>query len=261
MLLDMRDFLAGLGLANLVAPLWFFLCWIGYAQYADRQRARRNTLAARVHEYRLAWMQQMLVRENRIVDVAIVRLLVQNISFFASGAVLIVGGLVAILGSGEKAMQVIRHIPFAEQVPPVVWDLKVLLLVLVFVYAFFKFTWSLRQFNYLAIVLGAVPQPGVSGAGSFSRRAAEVATRAGDHFNRGMRAYYFGLAALGWFVHPYLLILATAWVVLVVYRREFRSHMLGVLGRIGEPLISAEGDGPQPPQPSRDRPFSSSARR
>ncbi len=261
MLLDMRDFLAGLGLANLVAPLWFFLCWIGYAQYADRQRARRNTLAARVHEYRLAWMRQMLTRENRIVDIAIVRLLVQNISFFASGAVLIVGGLVAILGSGEKAMQVIRHIPFAEQVPPVVWDLKVLLLVLVFVYAFFKFTWSLRQFNYLAIVLGAVPQPGTSGAGTFSRRAAEVATRAGDHFNRGMRAYYFGLAALGWFVHPYLLILATAWVVLVVYRREFRSHMLGVLGRIGEPVIPADADRPEPPQPSRESPFSSSARR
>ncbi len=259
MSLDPSRFLVELGAANLVAPLWFFLCWIGYARYADRQRARRNTLAARVHEYRLVWMRQMLVRENRIVDIAIVRLLVQNISFFASGAVLIVGGLVAILGAGDKAMQVIRHIPFAEAVAPVVWDLKVLLLVLVFVYAFFKFTWSLRQFNYLAIVLGAAPSRTAPGADAFARRAAEVATRAADHFNRGMRAYYFGLAALGWFVHPYLLILASAWVVLVVYRREFRSHMLGVLGRIGEPVIPVEEGGDA--QGSRDSPFSSNARR
>ncbi len=261
MVVDTGALLAELGVANLLAPLWFFLCWIGYARFADRQRARRNTLAARVHEYRLAWMEQMLARENRIVDIAIVRLLVQNISFFASGAVLIIGGLVAILGAGEKAMQVIRHIPFAEQVAPLVWDLKVLLLVLVFVYAFFKFTWSLRQFNYLAVVLGAAPAPTVPGAGAFAHRAAEVATRAGDHFNRGMRAYYFGLAALGWFVHPYVLILASAWVVLVVYRREFRSHMLGVLGRIGEPVIPAEAEAGPAPQGSRASPFSSSARR
>ncbi len=259
--LDPTEFLTELGPANLVAPLWFFLCWIGYAQYADRRRARRNTLAARVHEYRLAWMHRMLARDNRIVDIAIVRLLVQNISFFASGAVLIVGGLVAILGAGEKAMQVIRHIPFAQPVAPVVWDLKVLLLVLVFVYAFFKFTWALRQFNYLAVVLGAAPRPEVPGAGAFADRAAEVATRAGDHFNRGMRAYYFGLAALGWFVHPHLLILASAWVVLVVYRREFRSHMLGVLGRIGEPVIPVAGGATEGAQASRESPFSSSARR
>ena len=41
-----------------------------------------------------------------------------------------------------------------------------------------------------------------------------------------MRTYYFGLAALSWFVHPYLLVALTVAVVLVVYRREFRSRTL-----------------------------------
>ena len=37
--------------------------------------------------------------------------------------------------------------------------MKVLLLVVVFVFAFFKLTWSLRQFNYVAILIGAAPPP------------------------------------------------------------------------------------------------------
>ena len=44
-----------------------------------------------------------------------------------------------------------------------------------------------------------------------------------DNFNRGLRAYYFGLAALGWFVHPWLFMAATVWVIGVLYRRQFHS--------------------------------------
>ena len=37
------------------------------------------------------------------------------------------------------------------------------------------------------------------------------------------------MAALCWFVHPALFVAATAWVVLVLYRREFRSRTRDVL--------------------------------
>ena len=49
---------------------------------------------------------------------------------------------------------------------------------------------------------------------------------AARHFNNGLRAYYFGLAALAWFIHPLLLMMATFWVIFVIYRREFRSSTL-----------------------------------
>jgi uncharacterized membrane protein len=51
-----------------------------------------------------------------------------------------------------------------------------------------------------------------------------------------MRAYYFGLAGLAWFVHPLLFVCASLWVVLVAWRREFRSTSLKILGPVGEPL-------------------------
>ena len=38
-----------------------------------------------------------------------------------------------------------------------VFDLKVALLTAVFVFAFFRFTWSLRQYTFGAILVGAAP--------------------------------------------------------------------------------------------------------
>jgi uncharacterized membrane protein len=60
-------------------------------------------------------------------------------------------------------------------------------------------------------------------------RAARISDIATRHFNSGIRAYYFALAALGWFVHPWLLIAASVFVLLVLWRREFHSATLAAL--------------------------------
>lgn len=230
-----------IGWADLLAPTWFLVCWIGYSWYADGGGGRR-TLMLRMHEYRRAWLTRMVERENRIVDTQIVTVLVQNISFFTSSAILIVGGLVAVLGAPDEAMRALADIPLADDASAAVWEMKVLLMIVIFVYAFFSFTWSLRQFNYVSIMIGAAPPPQASGVPEttgFIERIAAIATRAGDHFNKGMRAFYFGLAALSWFIHPMLFMAATAWVVAVVWRREFRSVTVSVLGPLGEPIAEA----------------------
>jgi uncharacterized membrane protein len=207
--------------------------------YADRGGARR-TLMRRMHEYRLAWLTRMAERENRIVDTQICAVLIQNISFFASSTILIIGGLVAVLGARDQAMAALAEIPLATTSSPRIWEAKVFLLIIIFVYAFFTFTWSLRQFNYVSIMIGAAPPPQQAGEPATTRfveRTASVATRAGDHFNMAMRAYYFGLGALSWFISPYLLMVISAWVIAVVWRREFRSVTLHLLGPVDEPLV------------------------
>lgn len=235
--------------ADILAPLCLVAAWIGYALHADR--TRRSTLMSRMKAYRLAWMRQMAGRDNRIIDTQITSLLVQNISFFASSAILLIGGLVAVLGAREQAMAILLDIPLAAATPAGLWEAKVLLLVVIFVYAFFKFTWALRQFNYVAILIGATPPPSEALTPATARhveRTASVATRAADHFNKAMRAYYFGLAALSWFIHPLLLVAATLWVLVVNWRREFRSHSYMLLEQPGEQPGEA---GPRPPdQPS-----------
>ena len=52
---------------------------------------------------------------------------------------------------------------------------------------------------------------------------------AGDDFNRGIRAYYFGLAASGWLLNPLLLSVLALCVLIVLYRRDFSSATLDIL--------------------------------
>jgi uncharacterized membrane protein len=107
------------------------------------------------------------------------------------------------------------------------WELKVMGLALIFVYAFFKFSWSYRLFNYVAIIIGSVPVLDRGGteaeAAAVARRAGALNVVAGRHFNRGQRAFFFALAYLGWFVSPYAFMAGTGAVLFVMWRRQFAS--------------------------------------
>lgn len=217
---------------DLVGLFWFLILWIGYTQYADRFARRERSLRAVMHRHRLQWMRSMLVRENRMVDAGIVANLQQSVSFFASATLLILAGLMTLLGASEKAIVLIREVSFATQPTLFLWELKLLVLIVIFVHAFFKFTWALRQFNYCSVLIGAAPRPVESGgADAYAARAAEVSTRASKDFNQGLRAYYLSLAALGWFVNAWVFMLATTLVIGVLYWREYHSAALRVLER------------------------------
>jgi uncharacterized membrane protein len=217
---------------DLAAPLFFAVAWLGYAWYADRDRGVHN-LSGVMRDYRMLWMQRMLDREVRMVDTQILGNLMRSMSFFASTTMFIIAGLVAVLGARAEAMAVLAELPFAIESSTRLWDLKVLLLITIFVYAFFKFTWAFRHYNYCLILVGAVPAADRLDEESkeIAKRAARIANSTGRHFNRGIRAYYFGLAVLSWFLHPLLFMAVTFWVVLIQYRREHRSRLLQTLGR------------------------------
>lgn len=106
-----------------------------------------------------------------------------------------------------------------------------MLLLVIFVYAFFKFTWSLRQFNLCCILIGAAPLKvnDSDTAYVYARRAARLHALAGDHYNRGLRAYYSGLAVLTWFASPWLFMGVSTLVMVVLNRREFHSDSLKAL--------------------------------
>ncbi|MBM3565028.1 MAG: DUF599 family protein [Alphaproteobacteria bacterium] len=221
-----------LPLEDALALAWFFACWAGYAYYADHSRWGTRELTSVLHDYRLRWMRRMMERDNRIADAAIIAALLRSNNLFITTTLFILAGLVTILGTIDRAREVAAGLFFIAPAPREVWELKVLLLIGIFIYAFFKFVWSLRQFNFSLILVGASPMPGETKAADyadFAPRAAMLVTRAFSSFNRGQRAYAFGLAALTWFIQPWALALAAIWVVLVLYRRECRSVTLATL--------------------------------
>ncbi|MBL8697150.1 MAG: DUF599 domain-containing protein [Alphaproteobacteria bacterium] len=224
--------IAGLSAVDLFAFAVFAIAWAGYSWFADRRFAEHGLMGATAR-HRIRWMEQMLARENRIYDSTLVANISRSPNFFAQTSLIILGGLIAVIGAGERVSGLVAEVPFAQRTEAAAWHLKLGIEVIIFIYAFFKFTWSMRQFNYLMIVMGAAPPHGSDAARQEGRavvaRAARMSDIATENFNSGIRAYYFGLAALGWFVHPLLLAAASALVVLVLWRREFHSRTLAAL--------------------------------
>lgn len=209
-----------------LALIWFAVAWVFYVWYADYRSSNQPALRRQTDRFVRDWIARMVERDNRMVDVNVMRNLTRSSQFFASTTMLILGALVALMGYAEKAAGVIAELPFAQQVSERIWEFKILLLVLIFIYAFFKFSWSIRQFGLCSILLGATRKPPAD-AEEYAvhiDRIALIVNFANGNFNNGLRAYYFGLAALSWFVHPILMIAITTGVVYVLHQREYRSR-------------------------------------
>ena len=221
----------------------FLFGWIGYAAFATWRSRAERTLLASTNRYRKLWMFQVTYRDQRIVDAAITQNLAASPSFWASTTILVLGGLLAVLGTSERATEIVQDLPFAARTSMLVFDLKIMVLVAVFVYAFFRFTWSMRVYSFGVILVGAAPSADAFNSGAadrteFANRAGRLMAMAAESFADGLRAYYMSFAVFGWFVSPLIFALMTLAVLLVLYRREFRSDVLDVL-RADAPMGSS----------------------
>jgi uncharacterized membrane protein len=211
----------------------FFAAWIGYARFARHRSTTRPSILASANRVRHQWMMQTTYREVRVVDAVVMQSASSSTSFFASTTILIIGGLLAVLGTTEKASEFVRDIPFAAQTSLLVFDMKILLLLGIFVYAFFRFTWSMRQYTIAAVVVAAAPEAELFDEGlsreAFADRAGRIVAMAAETFNDGLRAYYLAFAAIAWFFSAWLFAVASLGVIFILYWREFRSDLLDVL--------------------------------
>jgi len=217
-----------------IALFVFAAAWLGYNMLVDHSRFAKTGLNALMNEYRLAWMGQMEFREMRIIDTQIMGSLQNGTAFFASTSLIAIGGTITLLRATDNVLQVFGDLPFAPVPSRGLWDTKVIGLAIIFIYAFYKFSWSYRLFNYAAIILGATPMPASADPARrhlTARRAADMNIVAARQFNRGQRAFFFALAYLGWFISPYLLIAATLAVLFVMWARQFRSDARAALLR------------------------------
>ena len=234
--------MTGFTLLDAIALAFFVASWLGYHAVVERTSAGRRSLNRSMNAHRFHWMRGLMARENRIIDANINSSLQNGTAFFASTSLLAIGGSLTLLRSTDEVLTLFAELPLGLATTRLAWESKVLGLTLMFVYAFFKFAWSYRLFNYGGILIGAVPN--LSGGARAeielaAWRAAAMNTVAGRHFNRGQRAFFFALAYLGWFLSGYVLLVTTAAVLFVMWRRQFASDALAALE-----------NGPWPPPPA-----------
>ncbi len=218
-----------ISLVDIFAVLLFLLCWFSINWISNHYKNKeKNTLYSLSKNYRNQWMHNLLEQENRISDVALVGHLMRSTSFFASTSLLVLASLITVFGVIDQAMKVVDDIPFAMHVSASFWKIKLLLIIIIFIFVFFKLVWSIRQYNYTIIMIGAAPSAFETPEqkSSCADKLGIVINRASRHFIDGMRGFEYALAALAWFIHPFVFIAATLLVTRVIYRREFSSRTL-----------------------------------
>jgi uncharacterized membrane protein len=224
---------------DIVALSFFVAAWGGYAYMTEVSAISRTGLNALMNGYRETWMRRMLEREQRMVDTQILVALHNGTAFFATTSLFAIGGALTLLRSSVEMTAIFADLPVGLETSRSLWEIKAIGITVIFVYAFFKFAWSYRLYNYVAILLGATPLPkdkDTPEADAHVLRTARLFTIAGRHFNRGQRAFFFALGYLGWFAGPIVLMITTAVVVVVMWWRQYKSDSLrAVTGAAASP--------------------------
>jgi len=231
-----------LSLLDIIALVIFFTSWSGYTWFARKKAKTTDCIARSMHQHRIHWMYEVITREIRVGEAALLANLERNIAFFASSTLLIIAGILALFSKVDTLEGVIQSLPYAQTPDHFLIQVKLSLLAFIFVLSFFQFTWSMRQYGFLNVMIGAAPID-LTGENkklrSYALQMAVVQDQAAHSYNYGLRSYYFALAAMCWFFHPALFVLMSIWVVYTLYNREFNSKTVKAI-TAGQALLTAE---------------------
>lgn len=216
------------GVKDIAALIWYLVAfWLTGWMVRHHPKSWRST-GEMVAAYRLLWMRRATKRDPRITDITLLSTLRNGSSFMASMTTFAIGGAVALLGQIDLLESLAMDVAGGLGVPRAAQQIKALILVAVLAFAFLKFIWSVRIFGYCAVVMGAMPGDWEGDTEEEmereAARAAELNRIAAKNYNAGLRAIYFALALLAWFLGPVPFAIATTLTVVVFFRREFYSE-------------------------------------
>ena len=226
-------FLGDLSYLDLAALVYFVAAyWLVGWLVTHHPRGWRST-GEMVTAYRGIWMRRAARRQPRVTDITLLATLRQGTTFLASMTVFAIGGAVALLGQIELLESVAMDVAGGFDAPRSAQQIKLLVLIALLVFAFLKFIWSVRVFGYCAVVMGAMPGDEEGDRPEDiereAARAAEINRIAARNFNEGLRALYFALGMLAWFLGAIAFIIAITLTTLMLIRREFWSETRNAL--------------------------------
>nr|WP_272210710.1 DUF599 family protein [Marinicella sp. W31]MDC2876616.1 DUF599 family protein [Marinicella sp. W31] len=132
------------------------------------------------------------------------------------------------MGEADRAQILFEDLPGLIPSTRAAFEMKAGGLAAIFGYSFFKFGWSYRLFNYNTILFGGLPMITSTEKDRrvlerMAERVAEVNIIAARHFNTGLRAIFLSIGYLGWFLGPYFFMASTAFVFMILMRRQYFS--------------------------------------
>ncbi len=206
---------------SLIATLFPLLCWFAYNYGIPLIERRRPSLSVIMGMQRRRWVSNIARRESPL-DAIISANLMGSISFLASTTVLLILAIFAAFGSMTSVTAALQAAGLGRAFTAGELQFHFVVMLAIFVLAFFAFTLALRQFNHFCIMIGAMDHAHPVSEAEVDA-IARLNTMAARNFNNGIRAYYFSVATVAWFVADWAAIAASIAVTAVLVHREFFS--------------------------------------
>jgi uncharacterized membrane protein len=206
---------------TLFATLFPLLCWFAYNYGVPLIERKRPSLSVIMSMQRRRWVANATRRESPL-DAILSANLMGSVSFLASTSVLMILAIFAAFGQLGALMDTLHTVGMGNDYTAPELQLHLAVMVVIFVLSFFAFTLALRQFNHFCIMIGAMDHTGRVSDAEIDA-IAQLNTLAAKNFNNGIRAYYFSVATVAWFVSPWLALVASVVTVIFLIHREFFS--------------------------------------
>ena len=220
---DLPGLPQGFGIYDAASVLFLLLAWQLSGWLIENPPAGRPSVTALMRGYRREWMAQVTSRDPRVFDAITMGSLRESTAFFASTAMIAIGGGVALIGNVEWLHDLADQFDVSASAVAS-WDVKILLALTLVARAFLSFVWSNRLHGYCAIMMATIPNdPDDPRCGLRIRQAADLNIAASRHFGAGLRTVYFSLGALGWLIGAWALVATTLVAIWWVIMREFAS--------------------------------------
>lgn len=165
---------------------------------------------------RTAWVRSVMTGGRDVLAVQTLRNSTMAATFLASTAVLLIIGVLTLSGQADRLGSTWHLFGGLRATRPEVTEAKLIFLIVDLFVAFFSFATSIRLFNHVGYMIN-VPLALGHQALSPECVAAEL-DRAGHWYGLGMRAYYILVPLLLWLFGPYLMVLTTPVVLLVLFK-------------------------------------------
>ena len=209
---------------EIIAPLIFLILWLGYEPLMRLRPHAGGELNVNMAHIRSAWMRNMSHRENRFIDSQLMGHVINSASFFASSNLILIAALTSALVGGQRTFNTLHGLPWIERTAPLLFELKMALIVLALARGLLDFIWSIRQMNYCLAAIGAAPMISTpQSALAYGEATASILNPALSTFSSGVRGYYFALGAAGWLLGPLVFMGVTVSVVTLLAWRQLGS--------------------------------------
>ncbi len=213
--------------SHLLAMGLVFVCWIGYNFVLTW--FGRGTLNSQLVSVREQWFLAATWRAAKPFDAVLLGQIINAIAFFGSATLLVLAGVLSSFVNLKHVHETFSDMHFMAPYSLALFAIFIGFLAVVIAICFFSFTYALRKIIYTIALLGALPEgpdgtmPECPHTKAMAKATSMVLSEAIKTFNFGIRGYYYAIASLGMFVSPYVCMIATVGVTVILIARQLMT--------------------------------------